>query len=130
MAESSLDVAQAFVQAVNRGDLPAMRALMSDDHTFTDSLGRSFSGAEQMTTGWRYFFEAFPEYWIRVDTAFADGTRVALFGEAGGKWRVDGKVLDQKWSVRAAWLAEIDNSKVKTWTVYCDTGWAKPPSQN
>lgn len=129
MPDPSLEIAQAFVDAINRADPAALRALMTEDHTFTDALGRSFSGAEQMTAGWRYFFEAFPEYWIRVDTAFADGARVALFGEAGGKWRVDGQVLDQTWTVRAAWLAEINDSKVKTWTVYCDTAWANPPQK-
>jgi hypothetical protein len=31
--------------------------------------------------------------------------------------------------VAAAWLAELEDSKVKRWTVYCDTGWAAPPAQ-
>ena len=81
-----------------------------------------------MILGWRSFFEAIPEYWIRVDTALAAGTKVALFGEAGGGWRVDNRVLDEKWSVSAAWLAEVEAGKVRNWRVYCDTGWAKPPS--
>jgi ketosteroid isomerase-like protein len=129
MAHSSLEIAQAFVKAVNAADLPAMRALMTEDHTFTDALGRSTSGVEKMIVGWRYFFEAFPEYWIRVDKVIADGSLVALFGEAGGNWRIDGQVLPHSWSVRAAWLGEIEAGKVKTWSVCCDTGWAKPPAK-
>ena len=129
MPDSSLGVAQAFVQAINRADLAAMRGLMTEDHTFTDALGRSFCGADTMVTGWRYFFEAFPEYWIRVDTALPDGPRVALFGEAGGGWKVDGRALTSRWRVGAAWLAEITDGRVKSWSVYCGTGWAKPPEE-
>ncbi|MFP5226187.1 MAG: nuclear transport factor 2 family protein [Acidobacteriota bacterium] len=128
MAGSSLDVARAFVQRINERNVAALRALMTEDHTFTDALGRRMIGAVTMGMGWKHFFEIFPEYWIRVETEIADGARVALFGEAGGQWKVEGQVLPGKrWKVRAAWLAEIEGGKVKTWKVYCDTGWAKPP---
>ena len=128
MADSSLDIARAFVQAINQRDLVAMRALMTEDHTFTDALGNRMSGAEKMIAGWRSFFESIPEYWIRVDTALAAGTKVALFGEAGGGWRVDNRVLDERWNVSAAWLVDVEAGKIRNWSVYCDTGWAKPPS--
>ncbi len=127
MPATPLDVASAFVKAVNQEDLAALRDAMTEDHTFTDALGRSFSGAEKMIEGWRHFFDAYPRYWIRVDSAFADGSRVALFGEAGGKWKVDGIVLPQSWTVAAAWLAEVRDGKVSRWAVYCDTGWVSPP---
>jgi limonene-1,2-epoxide hydrolase len=128
MPDSPIDVAGAFVKAINQADLVAMRAAMTDDHTFTDALGRSFSGAEKMIAGWKHFFAAYPGYWIRVDTALADGARVALFGEAGGKWKVEDRVLPDTWNVAAAWLAQIEAGKVKKWSVYCDTGWATPPA--
>jgi limonene-1,2-epoxide hydrolase len=126
MPDSPLDTALAFVQAINRADLAALRALMTEDHTFTDALGNRTSGAEKMIVGWQYFFDAIPAYWIRTDAAFADGLQVALFGEAGGKWRVDGRILTPTWSVRAAWLAQMESGKVKAWSVYCDTAWGKP----
>jgi limonene-1,2-epoxide hydrolase len=129
MPESAIEIAGAFVKAINQEDLTAMRAAMTEDHTFTDAQGRSFSGAEKMIAGWKHFFEAYPGYWIRVGTAFVDGARVALFGEAGGKWKVEDRVLTESWSVTAAWLAEVEGGKVKKWSVYCDTGWATPPSQ-
>ncbi len=127
MADSSLNIARAFIQAINHADLAAMRALMTEDHTFTDALRNRMSGAEKMIAGWRAFFEAIPEYSIRVDTALAAGAKVALFGEAAGGWRVHNRVLDEKWSVAAAWLAEVESGKVSKWSVFCDTGWAKPP---
>ncbi|MGB9032483.1 MAG: nuclear transport factor 2 family protein [Acidobacteriaceae bacterium] len=128
MPPSPIDVASAFVAAINKEDLGQLRDSMTDDHTFTDALGRTYSGAAKMIEGWRLFFDAFPQYWIRVSTALAHGSRVALFGEAGGKWKVDERVLPQTWSVTAAWLAEVEGNKVKKWSVFCDTSWATPPS--
>jgi ketosteroid isomerase-like protein len=121
------DVAQAFVAAINAEDLSAMRALMAENHTFTDSLGNSFSGAEKMLSGWQQFWSAYPNYRIRITASLSEGHHVALFGEASGTWRVDGKVISQHWKTPAAWFAEIEDGRISRWTVYCDTGWARPP---
>lgn len=125
---SSEDVAAAFVVAINAEDIEALGALMAEDHVFTDSLGRSFAGRAQMMQGWRYFFAAYPFYRIDVEQLLSRGTTVALFGAASGGWRMDGEVLDKRWTVRAAWLAEIQDGKVSRWSVFCDTGWAMPPA--
>ena len=94
---------------------------------FIDARGTRFSGAQTMIDNWRNFFYAYPQYWISIDSNFADGSRVALFGTAGGKWRVEGNVIPGSWEVTAAWVAEVDNGKVRRWSVFCDTGWATPP---
>lgn len=127
MPASPLDVVTAFVNAINQEDLTAMRAAMTDDHTFTDALGRSFSGAEEMIAGWKHFFNAYPGYSIYFDAAFVDDSRVGLFGKASGMWKVGDPLRPETWSVPAAWLAEVEAGKVKRWSVYCDTGWATSP---
>jgi SnoaL-like domain len=129
MSDSSLDTARAYVQAINARNMAAIRALLTPNHTFTDALGARLIGDRTMLMGWQHFFDLFPEYWIRVDTALADGAHVALFGEAGGRWKVEDRVLPRTWKVRAAWLAEVEGGKVKAWSVYCDTGWARPPAE-
>jgi hypothetical protein len=48
-------------------------------------------------------------------------------GAAEGGWRVNDSVHSKRWSVPAAWLAEVRASKIRRWTVFCDTGWASPP---
>lgn len=126
MPASPLDVVSVFVNAINQEDLGAMRSLMTDDHTFTDALGRSFSGADPMIAGWKQFFDAFPGYTIQFDAALADGSRVALFGKASGMWKDGDPLRRETWAVPAAWLAEIEEGKVKKWSVFCDTGWATP----
>jgi len=130
MNDAPVDVVRGFVDAINRADLFALRGAMTDDHTFTDARGQSFSGAETMIAGWERFFHAFPGYWIRVDQSFAEGERVALFGEAGGLRRVGDRVSDEGWKVAAAWLAEVDEGRVKRWSVFCDTAWATPPAED
>lgn len=130
MPDSPLDVVSAFVSAINKEDLAAMRAAMTDDHTFTDALGRSFSGAEPMIAGWKQFFDAYPGYSIHFDAAFAEEFRVALFGKASGMWKVEDPVRSESWSVPAAWLAELEDGKVKKWSVFCDTHWATPRVQD
>jgi ketosteroid isomerase-like protein len=128
MPQSVLEIAQAFVAAINAEDVAALGELMTSDHTFIDALGRSFSGAETMLAGWRHFFDAFPDYRITIARAFSDGNEAALFGEAEGKWRVDGRVLDGSWRVPAAWLAVVQTGKIREWRVFCNTAWAEAPS--
>jgi limonene-1,2-epoxide hydrolase len=127
MSKSPEDIARAFVAAINAEDPDALRALMTDDHTFTDARGNSFSGADKMRLGWQHFFRTYPNYRIDIEHSFAAGDRVALFGKAAGGWRVNEVILPQRWTVSAAWLAEVENEKIKYWTVFCDTGWVNPP---
>lgn len=129
MARSSFEIIGSFVSAINGHNLTTIRSLMTDDHVFTDARGTKFFGADRMVENWRQFFNAYPQYWISIDTSLAYGDRVGLFGEAGGKWRVDGTIIPGSWKVSAGWLAEIEDGKVRSWTVCCDTTWTTPPNQ-
>jgi ketosteroid isomerase-like protein len=121
------EVARAFVAAINAGDLDALRALMTDDHVFTDAKGNSFRGADHMILGWKLYFNAYPNYAIVVDRVMSQAGFVALFGGASGGWRLDGTVVKEQWKVSAAWLAQIVDGRVRHWTVYCDTSWVQRP---
>ena len=127
MSKTPDEVARAFVAAINAEDPDALRALMTGDHTFTDARGNSFSGADKMKLGWQHFFHAFPGYQIHIEQSFAEANRVGLFGDAEGGWRANDIVLAQRWTVSAAWLAEVENEQIRHWSVFCDTGWVNPP---
>jgi limonene-1,2-epoxide hydrolase len=127
MPKTPTDVVHSFVAAINAADPHALRALMTENHTFTDARGNSFSGADKMQFGWQHFFQTYPAYQVRVRHSFAEANRVALFGDAEGGWRVNEIVLAQRWAVSAAWLAEVENEQIKSWTVFCDTAWVNPP---
>jgi len=127
VAKSVTDTALAFVAAINAGDATGLRRYMTEDHTFTDARGNSFSGAEKMVSAWQHFLHAYPDYRIQIKHMFAEENKVALFGDAEGGWRVNDAVLSQRWRVSAAWLAEIEARKIRRWSVFCDTTWATPP---
>lgn len=127
MSRSALETVGSFISAINGRDLSALRSLMSEDHVFTDARGVKFCGAEVMIENWQRFFYAYPQYWISIDSNFSDGNRIALFGTAGGKWRVDGTVIPGSWKASAAWVAEVQYGKVRRWDVFCDTSWSTPP---
>lgn len=129
MPKTSTEAVQAFVAAINSADPVRIRACMTEDHTFTDALGLSFSGAAKMQLGWQHFLHAYPGYQINVKHVFAEGNRVALIGEATGGWQVDGEILPERWTVAAAWLAEVENQQIKHWSVFCDTTWVHPPAK-
>ena len=127
MSKTPEELALAFIVAINAEDINALRALMTDDHTFTDARSNSFSGADKMRLGWQHFFHAYPAYRIDIERSFVSEDHVALFGKATGGWRVNEVILPQTWTVSAAWLAEVEEEKIKHWTVFCDTSWVNPP---
>lgn len=128
MSYMPMATALGFVAAINAGDLLILRALMTPDHTFTDALGHTYTGAETMTLGWERFFHTYPNYCITVERSFVADDMVALFGHASGGWRVNGRIAAQHWDVCAAWLAHVTRGRVAAWSVFCDTGWVSPPS--
>jgi ketosteroid isomerase-like protein len=64
--QDALQVAEAFIAAINARDLAALAKLMSEDHRFVDAAGALHVGRGPMTSGWAQYFAAFPEYRIDV----------------------------------------------------------------
>ena len=65
--KESFGTCLAFVDAINRHDVDALVALMTEDHCFVDGLGQVLRGREQMTNGWIGYFGWFPDYSIKLD---------------------------------------------------------------
>jgi ketosteroid isomerase-like protein len=104
----------AFNEAINRRDLDALEALMTDDHTFIDSDDNVLAGKEEVLGAWNGFFDAFPDYrndWSRVistgGTLTAVGRSVCSTEPA-----LDGPAI---------WTARIGDNQVSEWRVYNDT---------
>jgi ketosteroid isomerase-like protein len=121
MNSNESQIVEAFIAAINRHDLVALSKLMTEDHTFVDPAGRSASRRENMTAGWKHYFQMFPDYEIHVEKILADGTVVAVFGSASGTYNGKrGFVAQNKIAMPAAWRALIENGKIKRWQVYAD----------
>ena len=113
----------AFIDRVNARDARGLGELMSDDHRFIDPLGNEVVGKETMISGWRGYFEWFPDYWIEVNEVFAGEVfeaeqTFAMFGFAGGSFKGSS---DASWRIPAAWKAIVKDGRVALWQVFADT---------
>jgi ketosteroid isomerase-like protein len=111
---TSAEIFGLFATAINRRDIQALTALMTDDHVFVDSSGQRVQDVAAMEAGWRGYFAMCPDYWIRADHIVADNDVVLAAGEAGG-------TIDRTpWRIPAAWKAVIRDDKVMEWRVFAD----------
>jgi len=111
---TSVDIFTKFAAAINRHDIEALTALMTQDHLFVDSVGQQVQGIAPMEAGWRRYIAMCPDYWIRTDTVVADDNVVLAVGEAGGT--IDGV----PWCIPAAWKTVVGDGKVTEWRVFAD----------
>jgi ketosteroid isomerase-like protein len=113
-SEISRRAATAFNEAINRHDLGALEALMSEDHAFVDTAGKAVAGRDEVLAAWRGFFVAFPDYrneWTQVTSI---GRTVAARGRSvcTSEPALDGPAI---------WTATTSGDKVSEWRVFDDT---------
>jgi ketosteroid isomerase-like protein len=121
MSTNPIDVVTAFIAAINARSIEQISDLMTDDHTFVDSVGRAISGREQMTTGWETYYRLFPDYAITVEDIVGHGDFVAVFGAVSGTFNGKrGLVPENRIAMPASWRAIVEGGKVKRWQVYAD----------
>lgn len=114
-------VALRFANEINRHDVEAMMALMSDNHLFVDGLGQEVYGKERLRAAWHAYFEMFPDYHMDVRDTCQSGRVVALLGTASGTFSAKGdRPVHNRWKLPAAWRVVIDQGLVAHWQVYAD----------
>jgi ketosteroid isomerase-like protein len=117
----NVETVLAFMETINRHDTRKLSELMTVDHIFIDSLGQSVRGRRNMTMGWGTYFEFCPDYWVSHEEILENGKLVAVFGAAGGTVAANDTLpTENKWRASAAWLAKVENGRVKEWRVYAD----------
>jgi ketosteroid isomerase-like protein len=115
-----VQIARAFVEAINAHDPKAIVALTTPDHHFIDSLGHTIE-SDKLLAAWQGYFGMVPDYTITVTRYVPDGDDVIAYGTAAGRYATDGKLLaENEWSVPAAWRARIRDGKIAEWQVYAD----------
>ena len=117
-----LQVVMEFIKRINAGDVDAICEMMTDDHIFQDALGKRFVGRETLRGGWKMYFEGVGGYKIRGEDFFQDKYVVAVFGDASGVTKRNGKFGKEGfWQIPAAWKATIRDGKVAQWCVYAES---------
>jgi limonene-1,2-epoxide hydrolase len=116
-----LEVAEAFVAAINSGEVNRLVRLMTQDHMFVDADGSEHVGRDRMSQGWREYFELVPDFRIEVLDRFVAEETVVLLGRAGGTFLQNGELKPENhWSVPAAWRVIVDSGLVAVWQLYAN----------
>ncbi len=118
----NLLIVKEFVSAINSANIERMIGLMHPNHKFIDSQNNTMIGKENNKKAWTAYFEWFTDYKIEIKTAFENDTSVALFGFAEGTYKIKkNEQINNHWKLPAAWIAEIEDGKIKQWQVYFDS---------
>jgi hypothetical protein len=78
-------------------------------------------GKENNKKAWIAYLDWFPDYKIEIESVFEKDSTVALFGFAEGTYKIKKSGTDNHWSVPTAWIAKIEDMKIKQWQVYTDS---------
>ena len=116
-----LEVADAFVSAINSGKVERLVELMTPEYMFVDADGSEHVGRDGMLTGWREHFKLVPDLRIEVFHRFAAADTVVLLGRTSGTIVENGKLRpDNHWTVPAAWRVVVESDLVAIWQLYAN----------
>lgn len=110
------EVVQDFVDRINAHDPGGIVELCAPGHVFTDSLGGTLTGREELEAGWRGYFALFPDYRIEIEWLLAEGELVLACGFASATHQPSGT----PWRIPAAWRAVVRAGRVAEWQVFAD----------
>jgi hypothetical protein len=112
-------VAKAFIEAINRGDLDGLIALMADGHAMRILDEPPVMGEAALRNAWRGYFEAFPEYAIYVEQMATKDRRVAILGSTTGSHL--GLPDEEERQLPVLWTADVSNGRVASWNIIDDS---------
>ena len=107
-------IALQFNNCINNQNLVGLVDLMTDDHLFIDSANNSVVGKLNNKENWNKFFDLFPDYQNIFEVINSKISTVIMQGySVCSDDRLD--------NLRAIWVAQIIDNKVKEWRIYLDT---------
>ena len=71
--DASVATVLRFIEAVNAHDVNALCDLMTEDHTFVDSLGKTERSREHMRNAWHGYLDMFPDFLLQTRNALPVG---------------------------------------------------------
>lgn len=116
-----IEVALAFVDAINSKDIERLAELMIVDHKFIDGDGSEHVGKEPMLEGWKEHFELIPDLTLVVSETYEQTETVVLLGWSSGTFAQDGELkAENAWRVPCAWRVVVSSQKVAVWQLYAN----------
>jgi limonene-1,2-epoxide hydrolase len=106
-----------FIEAINRGDLDAMDALIAERHTMWMFNEAPDIGRAVVLDAWRDYLFAFPEFKIQVHS-YAVNRGVAVLGHRTGSHL---PTLDTNRLPTVIWFGQVESRRITLWRVLTDT---------
>lgn len=106
-----------FVEAINNKNLPLIIDMMSEDFYFIDTYGNK-ENKEQMKTGWKGYFDWFPDYLIDVFDYIENEKFSMIIGKASASYMGN---KEKYWEFPACWKVIVNGNQIQTWQVFCDS---------
>jgi ketosteroid isomerase-like protein len=122
-ASAPIAVVTSFIDCINRSDLEALGALMTDDHTLAVLDEPPLVGRAANVEAWRGYFASFPRYVIDAQATATEGNRVAVLGTTTGSHL--GLPDDEERRLSVIWVADVDGAALREWRIVEDTAQAR-----
>ena len=108
-----------FVDAINRGDVDRLVALMSPDHRLQVLQEPPVAGREVIRETWDGYATAFPDYVIYPDRIVHRGDDVLVLGSTTGSHL--GLPDEQERQLKLIWRATVRDGLLVLWQIMADT---------
>lgn len=119
--KTKVDIALAYINAINMANIEELYTLMTKNHLFIDAHDNNVKGKENMKQSWIDYFIMFPDYKIEVVDILQKDDLVCILGYASGTYKNLKNIKNSNyWRVPAAWTAIIKDNQVNQWQVYAD----------
>ena len=116
-----IEVAFAFVDAINSKDLERLTDLMTFNHKFIDGDGSEHVGKDQMKEGWKEHLALIPDLTLSISAYFEENNTVVLIGSSSGTIIQNGALSpENSWQVPCAWRVLVESDKVAVWQLYAN----------
>jgi ketosteroid isomerase-like protein len=108
-----------FIDAINRGDIDRLVALMSPGHRLQVLQELPVSGREANGDAWNGYVTAFPDYVIYPDRFVQRGDDVFVLGSTTGSHL--GLSDQEERQLRIIWRATVHDGLLALWQIIEDT---------
>ena len=108
-----------FIDAINRGDVGRLTALMSPDHRLQVLQEPPVTGRDANRDAWHGYVTAFPDYVIYPDRLVHRGDDVAVLGSTTGSHL--GLPDHEERQLTVIWRATVRDGLLTLWQILEDT---------
>jgi ketosteroid isomerase-like protein len=108
-----------FIDAINRGDVGRLTALISPDHRLQVLQEPPVTGQDANRDAWHGYVTAFPDYVIYPDRLVHRGDDVVVLGSTTGSHL--GLPGDEERQLTVIWRATVQDGLLTLWQIIEDT---------